>query len=227
MANKHVLTLTSGPNAIKELQAGDTIDPADASLTGAFVGTTDTQTLTNKTLTTPKIDAIKDDNGIDALIVDTTPSAVNQITVTPSATGDDVVIAATGTDATITLDLQGKGGGGVTVDGSELITADSVTTLTNKTHTLPKISSGTFHRVSHNGAITSLLSGPAIDDPDAGAQHGRDGVHLDLRRVVDDGHGYGGRPPVPPAGPRSGRGRGRPDGHWSPRAGQRAPCRGR
>ena len=63
---------------------------------GTVVGTTDTQTLSAKTLTAPKIvdgGFIADANGAEQIIFQTTASAVNEIEVTNSATGGSAVVA--------------------------------------------------------------------------------------------------------------------------------------
>lgn len=80
--------------------------------TDTLVGKATTDTLTNKTLTAPKIadlGFIADANGNEQIILDTTTSAVNEITVTNAATGNAPSISATGGDAAIHLNLRGKG----------------------------------------------------------------------------------------------------------------------
>lgn len=75
---------------------------------------TATQTLTNKTLTAPKIASggfIADANGNEQIIFTTTASAVNEVTYANAATGNNPSFAATGGDANIGLDLQAKGSG--------------------------------------------------------------------------------------------------------------------
>lgn len=68
------------------------------------------QTLTNKTLTTPKITtSINDANGNEVIKTPATTSAVNEITVTNSATGVYPQISATGDDANIGLRIVSKG----------------------------------------------------------------------------------------------------------------------
>lgn len=53
------------------------------------------------------------DSAREALICVNTASAVNEITITPSATGNAVGIAATGSDTNAGLDLDGKGSGAI------------------------------------------------------------------------------------------------------------------
>lgn len=83
--------------------------------TDTYVGRTTTDTLTNKTLTTPKITIINDGNGNPFLLASATASAVDSITVTNAATANPatVTISATGSDTNINLSLVGKGTGGV------------------------------------------------------------------------------------------------------------------
>lgn len=88
-----------------------------------------TQTLTNKTLTSPKIKtAINDSNGAAFITLTTTASAVNAITYANAATGNKPTITASGTDSNITLSLSGKGTGSVEASKfavtSSTITAD-------------------------------------------------------------------------------------------------------
>ena len=63
------------------------------------VTTTGTQTLTNKTLTAPKIadgGFIADANGAEQIIFQTTSSAVNELEVTNAATGNPPILGASG-----------------------------------------------------------------------------------------------------------------------------------
>ena len=71
----------------------------------------------NTNINFPDGSAIGDANGNEVIIVATTASAVNEITVTPSATGNAPAIESTGDDANISLDLKGKGDGYITSDG--------------------------------------------------------------------------------------------------------------
>lgn len=79
--------------------------------TGTLATLTGTETLTNKTLTTPKIAQINDTNGLAVLKTGTTASAVNEVTITNSATLFAPHVSATGTDTNISLHLAPKGTG--------------------------------------------------------------------------------------------------------------------
>lgn len=101
---------------------------------GTIVGTTDTQTLTNKTLTTPRIAQINDaTNGLAALLLVAPVSSVNQMTHTSAVSGSAPTLTASGTDANINLDLVAKGTGVVRAGGIEVVTLSGTQTLTNKT----------------------------------------------------------------------------------------------
>jgi len=76
----------------------------DVTLTG-------TQTLTNKTLTAPKIGtSILDTNGNELLLLTATSSAVNELTLANAATGNGPILSATG-ETNVDINLNPKGTG--------------------------------------------------------------------------------------------------------------------
>lgn len=80
------------------------------------VGKSATQTLTNKTLTTPKIadtGSINDTDDNEFIKFSKTSSAVNELNITNSATGDAPILGVSGGDTNIDLSLKGKGTGNV------------------------------------------------------------------------------------------------------------------
>ena len=79
-------------------------EDGDVTLTG-------TQTLTNKTLTSPKIGTnILDTNGNELVVLTATSSAVNEVTLANAATGGAPTITASGeTNVGITLAAKGTG----------------------------------------------------------------------------------------------------------------------
>jgi hypothetical protein len=86
--------------------------------TTSFITLSGTQTLTNKTLTSPKIGtSILDTNGNELSKVTATSSAVNEFTLANAATGNGPRLSVTGDDSNIDLDLLAKGTGHVTVRG--------------------------------------------------------------------------------------------------------------
>mgnify|MGYP003640053092 CR=1 FL=1 len=87
--------------------------------TTGFITLSGTQTLTNKTLTTPKIGtSILDTNGNELAKLTATSSAVNEFTVANAAASGSPTLSATGGDSNIDLDLLAKGTGHVTVRGN-------------------------------------------------------------------------------------------------------------
>ena len=85
-----------------------------------MVGKATTDTLTNKTLTTPlivdggSINCGTHDSGANQLIIfDSVVNAVNEFTILNAATGGSPTIAATGGDTHINLTLKSKGTDGV------------------------------------------------------------------------------------------------------------------
>ena len=95
------------------------IDGGTLVLPNTVVTTTGTQTLTNKTLTAPKIGtSILDTNGLELALLTATSSAVNEITLANAATNNGPRISATGGDSNVDLDLLAKGTGHLTVRGN-------------------------------------------------------------------------------------------------------------
>jgi hypothetical protein len=88
-----------------------------------FASLAGTETLSNKTLTAPKIvddGFIADANGNELIIFNTIGSAVNQLEVSNSATGNGVTIASSGSDSNINIVLDPKGTGTVDVNSSRI-----------------------------------------------------------------------------------------------------------
>jgi len=111
---------------------------------GTIVGTTDTQTLTNKTLTTPKIDTLYESTNAKQVVGIAAPSAaVNYFVLNASNTGVALNVTATGTDTNININLIPKGSGVVQAGGVEVVTLSGTQTLTNKTLTSPAITTPT------------------------------------------------------------------------------------
>jgi len=80
-------------------------------------------TLTNKTLTDPKISAAIYDTAANELLKFTaTASAVNEVTMANAATGNGPTISATGGDTNIDLILSGKGTGAVRLTSPKILT---------------------------------------------------------------------------------------------------------
>ena len=89
------------------------------------VTTDGTQTLTNKTLTSPKIGtSILDTNGNELFKLTATSSAVNEITYNNAATGNKPTFTASGGDTNIGVSIQPKGSGQVTIDNLTFPAAD-------------------------------------------------------------------------------------------------------
>ena len=102
---------TNKGDAVVFATANDGTNPDIDTLPAGDVTTTGTQTLTNKTLTSPKIGtSILDTNGNELALLTATSSAVNEITLANAATGNGPIISSTG-ETNVDLNLNPKGSG--------------------------------------------------------------------------------------------------------------------
>jgi len=154
-----------------------------------LVSTASTATLTNKTLTAPKIadgGFIADANGNELVVFQTTSSAVNQLEITNNASGSNPILAATGGDTNIGIALTPKGTGeivigagnlnyggtAVTATGAELNILDGVTATTAELNILDGVTSTAAEINLIDGGTsrgtTALADGDGILINDAG-----------------------------------------------------------
>jgi len=170
--------ITSGGHSITLTSSGAT----DVTLptTGTLATLAGSETLSNKTLTAPKIanaGFIADANGNELIIFTTTASAVNEFTVANGATGNNPKITASG-EANVGLDFQAAGSGTYrflgtstqaatlrlyedTDDGSNYTAFKVGTQSGDITYTLPTAdgSSGQFLSTNGSGTLSWASSG--------------------------------------------------------------------
>jgi hypothetical protein len=135
------IAISQGSGGNVTVPTGETravyLDGAGAGATVVDTGivlATGTQTLTNKTLTSPIIGTdIKDTNSNELFKLTATASAVNELTIANAATGSGPTISATGGDTNVDINLTPKGSGEVDVTASFLtgIFSDKVVALGN------------------------------------------------------------------------------------------------
>ena len=139
------ITLTPGAVKLVYATANDGTNP-DIDDCG-FITASSTDTLTNKTLTSPKIGtSILDTNGAELFLLTATGSAVNEFTIANAATGNDPTLSATGGDANIDIAIKPKGSG-ETVFGTGA--ADATITSSGAHNLILDTNSGT-----NSGTIT-------------------------------------------------------------------------
>lgn len=108
-------------------------------------GTNITVTSGNLIATRPKITtSIDDSNGNEVIKTPATTSAVNEVTITNSATGNPVSIAATGGDTDIDLTLSAKGAGKVNL-GDPSATTSYLDLLASAAPSTPSPGTGTVY----------------------------------------------------------------------------------
>jgi hypothetical protein len=118
--------------AVSELAADRTVTLPLLAGADEFTFNAHTQTLTNKTLTspvltTPKVAQLNDTGGNETIKTPATGSAVNFLTVTNSATGGDVTVAADGSDSDVDLALSSKNFGSVVVSNTMVLKTQTLT----------------------------------------------------------------------------------------------------
>ena len=137
-ANKIIRYTGSGTADLIDFLDQDDMDSNSASAVAsqqsvkAYVDS-GTATLTNKTLTAPKFadgGFIADANGNELIKLETTSSAVNELSVTNAAAGNAITLSATGGDTNIDIDLTPKGSGEINIAAGNLNYAGTAVTAT-------------------------------------------------------------------------------------------------
>jgi len=149
------VTWASGDTGTKIVYAAadDATNPNIVDATSAFVTATSTTTLTNKTLTSPKIGtSILDTNGNELALLTATGSAVNEFTIANAATTAGPTLSSTGGDSNIDINITPKGTGNVVLAGDTVAVGDS-----GAAATLTSNGAGTL-TVTTGGATDLVLS---------------------------------------------------------------------
>ena len=111
------VTVTPGAVKLVYATANDGTNP-DIDDCG-FITASSTDTLTNKTLTSPKIGtSVLDTNGNEVAKITATSSAVNEVTFVNAATGNNPSIDASGGDSNVGIALKTKGTGVIQAEDS-------------------------------------------------------------------------------------------------------------
>ena len=141
-------TAVAGSDGIVTNDAGTMRQTSVDTFDTYFAGTT--KTLTNKTLTAPKIvdgGFIADANGNEGIVLQTASSAVNAVEITNAATGGSVVVGAMGDDSNIDIDITPKGIGEVNIAQDNLNYGGTAVTASGAE--LNKLT-------GYNGSVTEL-----------------------------------------------------------------------
>ena len=157
------VAVANGATVLVFASANDGTNPdiIDLGFGSGDVTLTGTQTLTNKTLTSPAIGTkISDTNGNELINLTATGSAVNEFTIANAATGNGPVLSATG-ETNVDININPKGTGtlktgsaAVKVAGKETIWVPAVAMYPNTTNGCADI------------AQTELSNGPEVKSLD-------------------------------------------------------------
>jgi hypothetical protein len=163
------------PSSVKIVfaSANDGTNPDIIDIGMGDVTLTGTQTLTNKTLTSPKIGtAINDTNGNESVKLTATSSAVNEFTIANAATGNDPTLSATGGDTNIDIAIAPKGSGEtvfgtgaaaatITTSGAHDLVLDTNSGTNSGTITITDGADGNIN-IAPNGNGVAQVGGSAI-----------------------------------------------------------------
>jgi len=128
-SNSHGQIIRAQPHSASATNIMLLPEGADSTL----VSLVSADTLTNKTLTAPKIadgGFIADANGNQLIVFQTTGSAVNELEITNNAAGSNPILAATGGDTNIGIALTPKGTGEIVIGAANLNYAGTAVTST-------------------------------------------------------------------------------------------------
>jgi hypothetical protein len=138
--------------------------PAGADST--LVSLVSTDTLTNKTLTSPKIGTkIDDTNGNELVNLTATSSAVNEFTIANAATGNNPSIAASGGDTNVGLEFTAKGAGYIKFNDLAYIPQQALTSSSNAVAWDVQAKPNAYHLTTENttfSAPTNSVEGSFI-----------------------------------------------------------------
>lgn len=128
-----------------------------------YVTATSTNTLTNKTTTGLKADGFQDTNGNKVVEIDaiTASTGANFLIEKAAATGQAVVLQASGSDTDVYLNLVTQGAGTVRANGVDVVTLSGTQTLTNKTLTSPVLTTPTLGVASATTINKVTITAPA------------------------------------------------------------------
>jgi len=121
--------------------------------------TSGTQTLTNKTITSPIINTprlvgtVSDTNGAEMIEITATGSAANHFSITNASTGNPATLAAVGSDSDVALGLQGKNRGPVQFRSAQQYLVQDITS-TSQAIILERV----LTKFEAGGAIAATLA---------------------------------------------------------------------
>ena len=123
--------IDTSANTVNWLDSSVSITGLSTSATGTVLTLTDTSLNSTVDIQLPDTKAIEDDSGNEYIKFSKTASAVNELTVTNQATGNNPSISVTGDDTNIGLDLTTKGTGVIKFNDLAYYPEASITSTSN------------------------------------------------------------------------------------------------
>ena len=113
-----------------------------------------------------RVATLKDNNGNEAVVINTTTSAVNHLGITNAATSNDPSIEALGDDTNIGIDIKSKGAGevGIFTNGNEAINVDSAGIVTKPLQPCVIAKGASQLNVTGNGTTYTVVYSTEVVD---------------------------------------------------------------
>ena len=148
-------TIDYTANTVNWLDSTVSITGLSTSATGTVLTLTDTSLNSTVDIQLPDTKAIEDDSGNEYIKFSKTASAVNELTVTNQATGNNPILSATGDDTNIGIDITTKGNGLIKFNDLAYYPEASITSSSNAVAWDSQASPNAKHTTTENTTFSA------------------------------------------------------------------------
>ena len=148
-------TLDHTANTVNWLDSTVSITGLSTSATGTVLTLTDTSLNSTVDIQLPDTKAIEDDSGNEYIKFSKTASAVNELTITNQATGNNPVLSATGDDTNIGLEFTAKGSGNIKFNDLAYIPQQALTSSSNAVAWDVQAKPNAYHLTTENTTFSA------------------------------------------------------------------------